>query len=58
MTGLWLVATTVLGRPVPVDQNPHICGFTAMATRTGQPYRYKRRDCPACAAARAKDQGG
>jgi hypothetical protein len=55
MTGLWLVATTVLGRPVPVTENPHVCTFTVFETRSGQPYRYQRRDCPACAA-RGGDQ--
>ncbi|SBT64245.1 hypothetical protein GA0070622_1215 [Micromonospora sediminicola] len=47
--GLWLVAGVVLGRPVPVtDRYPHLCGTTATATITGQPYRYRARDCAAC----------
>ncbi len=49
MSGLWLVATAVLGRPVPVDERyPHVCGVTVEATRSGHPYRYLRRDCAAC----------
>ena len=48
-SGLWLVASVVLGRPVPVaDRYPHICGVTVTATRTGTPYRYRGRDCAAC----------
>lgn len=47
--GLWLVAAAALGRPVPVaDRYPHICGSTVYATRSGSPYRYRRRDCAAC----------
>ncbi|MEU8264932.1 hypothetical protein AB0C02_30500 [Micromonospora sp. NPDC048999] len=49
MSGRWLVATVVLGRPAPAaDPYPHVCGITVAATRSGQPYRYQRRDCAAC----------
>ncbi|WP_320069133.1 hypothetical protein [Micromonospora sp. RTGN7] len=48
--GTWLVATTVLGRPVPVaGRYPHLCGMTTTATRSGNPYRYTGRNCAACA---------
>ncbi|WP_319460068.1 hypothetical protein [Micromonospora sp. RTP1Z1] len=47
--GLWLVASTALVRPVPAGgRYPHICGSTVFATRSGQPYRYRGRDCAAC----------
>jgi hypothetical protein len=48
--GLWLAATHVLGRPVPVTgRYPHICSTTVTGPVTGQPFRTWRRDCPACA---------
>ncbi|MFG2054789.1 hypothetical protein ACGFI9_12230 [Micromonospora sp. NPDC048930] len=55
--GLWLVASTVLGRPVKAAENPHVCGVTVTQTISRQPYHYKARDCSACAV-RAAGQGG
>lgn len=46
--GVWLVASAALGRPVTAAENPHICGTTVWETTSGQPYRYAKRDCPAC----------
>ncbi|MGJ3223782.1 hypothetical protein ACQEUV_00115 [Micromonospora aurantiaca (nom. illeg.)] len=46
--GVWLVASAALGRPVTAAENPHICGVTLTATRSGNAYRYAKRDCPAC----------
>ncbi|MEH0823444.1 MULTISPECIES: hypothetical protein [unclassified Micromonospora] len=46
--GTWLVASAALGRPVTAAENPHICGTTVWETWSGQPYRYAKRDCPAC----------
>jgi len=55
--GLWLVATIVLGRPVKVAENPHVCGVTVTETISRQPYRYQARDCPACAVQTARKVG-
>jgi len=42
----WLLASALLGKPVPVDEPyPHICGVELASIR----YRFTRRDCGACA---------
>lgn len=49
-TGLWLLATTALHRPVPVaGPYPHVCGAAAVSPR-GVAVRLSRRDCGACLA--------
>jgi hypothetical protein len=51
VAGLWLVATRVLGRPVPTGgPYPHICHTSLIGDLTGRPIRLASRDCPACAA--------
>ncbi|WP_158566522.1 hypothetical protein [Micromonospora craterilacus] len=55
MTGVWLVATTLLGRPAPAEQPyPHICALVMEATRLRDRYKLTRRDCPACAGRSAR----
>ncbi|AXH92019.1 hypothetical protein ACFWDZ_27445 [Micromonospora aurantiaca] len=50
--GRWLVASTVLGRPVTDDESyPHICRWMLAAADalSGRPVYLLRRDCAACA---------
>ncbi|MGK5442667.1 hypothetical protein ACSNN7_12750 [Micromonospora sp. URMC 105] len=52
MAARWLVASTVLGRPVTDDEPyPHICGrlLAAEDSRSGRSVYLLRRDCAACA---------
>ena len=57
MSGVWLGASRILGRPVPVDEDyPHIHN-----ARLPSGELLLRRDCAACAteqAARKETQGG
>ncbi|MEU0081393.1 hypothetical protein ABZY58_26125 [Micromonospora tulbaghiae] len=52
--GVWLVASAALGRPVTAAENPHICGTTVWETTSGQPYKYRARDCAPCTAKATK----
>jgi len=48
--GLWIGASYITGRPVPIHgPYPHICATTVTGRMTGQRFRTSRRDCPACA---------
>ncbi|WP_420123880.1 hypothetical protein [Nakamurella sp.] len=50
MTGRWIGASILLGRPVPVDgPYPHVCGSVLVGLMTGRPVRIGHRDCAACA---------
>jgi hypothetical protein len=52
MTGVWLIASKALGRPVATDEPyPHIHGKVVVG-HTGREVRLQRRDCAACAAER------
>lgn len=49
MTGVWLLATAALGRPVPAaEPYPHICGSIAYGRPGGPEIRLRARDCAAC----------
>lgn len=49
--GIWLGASYVLGREVPVGEPyPHICGHEVVGRDSGQKVRLWRRDCAACTA--------
>jgi hypothetical protein len=66
---VWIGASHVFGRPVPVDgQYPHICKMPLISRTTGQqvfervgdsdkfrPVTLWRRDCAACADDKARD---
>ncbi|MEU3455618.1 hypothetical protein ABZ671_18755 [Micromonospora sp. NPDC006766] len=51
--GVWLGASHVLGRPVPFEENPHVCGNSLTGTMTGRSVRLTWRDCAACAVKQA-----
>jgi hypothetical protein len=52
--GVWVGASHVLGRPVPVDEPfPHVCGVDVTGTMTRRQFRLWARDCGACAEKRA-----
>ena len=46
--GTWIAASHLLGRPVPVDEEPHVCGMSRPGLMTGAMVRMTRRECPAC----------
>ena len=47
--GVWLGASYVLGRPVPVaEPYPHICQMPVVGSMTGVQFTTWRRDCAAC----------
>jgi len=47
--GIWVGASYVLGRDVPVSEPyPHICGLRVVGTMSGREYTLWRRDCAAC----------
>lgn len=49
MTGVWLGASYVLGRPVPVTEPfPHLCSLAFVGRKTGKRIWIGRRDCAAC----------
>lgn len=49
MTGVWVGASYVLGRPAPLSEPyPHICGVTVTTRRTRERFRLRRIDCAAC----------
>lgn len=49
--GVWLGASYVLGRPVPVTEPyPHICGFQVLGRETRTYFEVWRRACAACQA--------
>lgn len=49
MTGVWLGASLVLGRPVPVrEPYPHVCRLSFIGWATGKRIWLGRRDCAAC----------
>lgn len=51
MTGVWLLATVALGRPVPAGEPyPHVCGSICYGRPGGPEIRLWRRDCAACGA--------
>ncbi|RKN38472.1 hypothetical protein [Micromonospora endolithica] len=57
MIGQWIGASVLLGRPVPVDAPyPHVCRMETTGRMTGH-VRMERRDCAACAAAKAPAGG-
>lgn len=54
-TGVWLGASYVLGRPVPVGEPyPHICQIDVIGRITHTQFRTWRRDCAACQANEAR----
>jgi hypothetical protein len=55
-TGLWLGASYVLGRDVPIDgPYPHICGTTLISRHTRERIRLRRIDCAACTVIAARE---
>lgn len=48
--GVWLGASYVLGKPIPVSEPyPHICGHTVTGAMTGEQFQVWRNSCAACA---------
>jgi hypothetical protein len=54
--GVWLGASHILGRPVPVEENPHVCGVRLEGLMTHRPVRLTSKDCAACAVRMADRQ--
>lgn len=49
-TGIWLGASHILGRPVPVDRPyPHVCLHPFHSKRTGKVVALPQVACGACA---------
>lgn len=49
VTGVWLGASYILRRPVPVGEPyPHVCSLAFVSLRTGKRVWLGRRDCAAC----------
>jgi len=47
---LWIIATYVLGTPVPIrDAYPHVCDRVVRGRLTGRTLTLWRRDCARCA---------
>lgn len=57
MSGVWLGASYVLGRPVPVaEPYPHLCSLSFIGRKTGKRIWIGRRDCAACVQEAHKDR--
>lgn len=58
MTGVWLLASVALARPVPfAEPYPHICGSICYGRSGGREVRLHRRDCAACLTEQRKESG-
>lgn len=58
-TGIWLLASRITGRPVPVDgPYPHVDGYVLSSSTRQRVNRISRRDCAACHAEQTTPQEG